>query len=510
MNACEPSGSNQAACHVCKLELSRRSDVRRHLAKQHGLTYPQVSRGRPSKSVLGSASTEMAQSGPQYRCAVCPELMRGMNALVQHMNQHDKHENAIDDDATQVLDGSETETTIKTNDASFESLQPSAPLETAQFFQNDKIDLQDIVTIPSDVPIPNLMPAIPDLPMAPSRSRRDAILLACNQQHEPPTVATRTIGIVDALELEPVAIVTAAGVEENVLAHATVACRCALPSSQPVEIKAVPSKRKLDGADGGSLLCNRCLTYKDTLDDAFRALLSVSPYTHLLQRRRFSLLTDQLCDLLNQDLDFHPHMKYFAAQLLAGCILLRIDTGEAIMVNTVEVYARKKTVDVHREPFGTRKQVTMATSLPPPIKLPHAQVWPTTLASPDGQKLVIGTLSLDALISSCIRLDPTINTQPSVGAITSIFTLKTLKESLATRVYVDQESIERALKLASNPTASSCASTDITSQLRQLKTKFHAPTTYHLCRASGPITLAHQLQESPLCLVALSKLSHIA
>lgn len=68
-------------------------------------------------------------------------------------------------------------------------------------------------------------------------------------------------------------------------------------------------------------------------------------------------------------LDLLPQMKHFAAQLLAGSIISNAINNETIIVNTIEVYGRKKIVDIHREPFGNKKYNTIPTSLPPHTRL---------------------------------------------------------------------------------------------------------------------------------------------
>lgn len=53
-------------------------------------------------------------------------------------------------------------------------------------------------------------------------------------------------------------------------------------------------------------------------------LMSIAPYQKVLQQRALLELTDELCSLLNQDWTFYGNMKYAAAQLLAGSIMMDI------------------------------------------------------------------------------------------------------------------------------------------------------------------------------------------
>ncbi|KAG0166980.1 hypothetical protein DFQ29_000698, partial [Apophysomyces sp. BC1021] len=183
----------------------------------------------------------------------------------------------------------------------------------------------------------------------------------------------------------------------------------------------------------------------------------MSPYANVLRTRQYVELGDELCELVNRDLVFYPHLKYASAQLFAGSILRNNITGKAVMANTIEMYGRKKSVDLHREPFGKLKDIALPTSLPPPIQTRYTNVWPLTLPTRDGPKLVIGTLSGNALVTSATRLDQVelsylniIMEPPSVGAITASIDLSQTKDSLATSIFLDKESITKALSLAEN------------------------------------------------------------
>ncbi|KAI8071557.1 hypothetical protein BC940DRAFT_330796 [Gongronella butleri] len=103
----------------------------------------------------------------------------------------------------------------------------------------------------------------------------------------------------------------------------------------------------------------------------------------------------------------------------------------------------------------------------------YPDVWPMTLETSNGPKLTIGTQSLNGLVTSSIRLD--CKMPPSVGATTRSFMLKKDVDSQATRIFVDQESLDRAM-------------------LRQLNSKYDSISTFFLARASGPITKAHVCQ----------------
>lgn len=63
-------------------------------------------------------------------------------------------------------------------------------------------------------------------------------------------------------------------------------------------------------------------------------------------RNKYHEIDSSMTTLLNQDWD--PEAKYVYAQLLAGAILLS-SNGETILINTIEIYGRTKTIDIHRE-----------------------------------------------------------------------------------------------------------------------------------------------------------------
>ncbi|CEI89216.1 hypothetical protein RMCBS344292_03582 [Rhizopus microsporus] len=71
-----------------------------------------------------------------------------------------------------------------------------------------------------------------------------------------------------------------------------------------------------------------------------------SPHRIMLMRNKYHEIDSSMTTLLNQDWD--PEAKYVYAQLLAGAILLS-SNGETILINTIEIYGRTKTIDIHRE-----------------------------------------------------------------------------------------------------------------------------------------------------------------
>ncbi|KAF9922698.1 hypothetical protein BGZ65_009399, partial [Modicella reniformis] len=178
--------------------------------------------------------------------------------------------------------------------------------------------------------------------------------------------------------------------------------------------------------------------------------------------------------------------------------------GQAIVINTVEVYGRLKTLDAHREQSVVRKGIPVASSLPPPFRTPYKNVWPLTIHSQEGDRLVIGTLSFNALVTSSLRLDTKMDA--SVGEHTLPFLLSDPAHSLRTRIFLDYDSVETGLRLAASPDATCVSNSDKVCQLRQTKTKFHDLSTYYLCRASSQFAQGHVYQPCTLYTLSSSDL----
>lgn len=316
------------------------------------------------------------------------------------------------------------------------------------------------------------------------RAYNEAITYVC-QQSGTENDKKKTMFMVDTLSLKPFAILDKNGNEENALAHKTIVNK--LLTNYDF-IKSIPTmKRPYEDDSDTSSLCINCLSQDHP---ELRNLFDTSPYSSLLKQRDYTPLTDDICTLLNKDWEFYPQVKYFSAIVFAGSIILNTNSNQAIMVNTVEMYGRTKTTDYHRESFGKLKNSVITNSLPPPIKTFHQNVWPTSLDVRDGKKLIIGTQVSNALITSSIRLDE--KGFISIGATSSHSMLDTIKDSLASKIFIDLNSLKSAKKLIEDSSTTHVSDIGIIfHQLRQVRTKFHLPSTYSLCRASGPITTNH-------------------
>lgn len=92
-------------------------------------------------------------------------------------------------------------------------------------------------------------------------------------------------------------------------------------------------------------------------------------------------------------------MKY-----LAGCILVNPKTSAAILVNSIEVYARSSLIVAHHERSVGKKAVPpMTTNAPSNIRYPNVRA--ISMEDADSCKLNIATQTFNGLITSSIRTD---------------------------------------------------------------------------------------------------------
>ncbi|KAF9579966.1 hypothetical protein BGW38_003563, partial [Lunasporangiospora selenospora] len=287
------------------------------------------------------------------------------------------------------------------------------------------------------VTIPEASPATLMLPTPstePPRGHDEAVLFACQRQDASELDKIATLGIVHFLGLSPLTVKDSLGVEQNALAHPDGIKRLYIGALQSPVTVPNTNKRKLM-ADS---VCQKC---SPITIPSLESVFAFSPFCSVLRTRTFVELTESICCLLNEDWNFQPQHRYGCAQMLAGCLLVNTTNGHAVLANTVEVYGRTSMVDAHCEPFGLKKGVAIRTSHPRPSAAFYKDVWPSTMFSAtEGERLVIGTQSFDALVTSSIRLD--VRDQGSVGAVTGNFRLTSEAESTATRIYLDKESLD--------------------------------------------------------------------
>ncbi|KAI8344639.1 hypothetical protein BC941DRAFT_464850 [Chlamydoabsidia padenii] len=286
----------------------------------------------------------------------------------------------------------------------------------------------------------------------PRRSFDESILRAFGQSAAFDYEKNKTLWIAESLKLQPFALTDNNQVEEIALMHCdNVASLINKSQNQSYRVKNITfsNKRKWDSSielnDGASAT---------NIEAFLLPIIHYGPYSHQLSKRGFTQLDDDGCQLLNDDWTFSPQLRFACAQLLAGAIIVNKD-NEAVLVNTVEIYNRQRTLDVHRETHQILQH--MASEL-----------------------ILFIKRVLGGVISHFDLYDTT---------------------ALTTSVFLDNESIEKANILASDPNASQINRFDLRYQLRQLRSKFQYPSTYLLCRASS--IFANDLRSQPYTIFTL-------
>ncbi|KAG0162233.1 hypothetical protein DFQ30_002570, partial [Apophysomyces sp. BC1015] len=332
-------------------------------------------------------------------------------------------------------------------------------------------------------------PKIPtiDIQRIPStvRDYDHAIIHACNGAEWTQQEQQRTINIMDAYKLRPIKIINENKVEANALTHERNLWSCSHGNMQVSPV--VPGKkRKLDTTSACDV---RLKSGHDTaamsLNASLFGALSSGPYAKHFLDEAYIEISEDLANFLNQDWSICPNLRFACSRLLAGMLFLNMDSGKALVANSVEVYCRDRNIDSHHEHFKASKNTTPANSLPPKI-CRYPGIWPTTLDDADGKKLVVGTKTFNALITSSLRLD--IHSTPEIGPATCQFLLENERQSVNTQLFVKESAWKAAKALAEDKSASFILPYDILHQMRQLRTRFHHRSTYSCCRSFNEMT----------------------
>ncbi|KAF8982371.1 hypothetical protein BGZ46_001413 [Entomortierella lignicola] len=335
------------------------------------------------------------------------------------------------------------------------------------------------------------MPIVPEA-QSNSPSYDEAVLLACQRQNVPPAKKRKTLGRARDLKVSPYWIIDSHGQVQASLANIEVVK--ALQKTGVNSAVFVPDPESSGFGRSESLSIEKVAgPGQPELD----SMLALSPFSKILSRRRFVPLNREYCDFLNEDWGIRPGFRYACAQILAGCILLNTRNGQAILVNTIEVYGRMRSTDIHRE---SAKNGTVDSSLPNPTRCYYNRVMPVTMgigAGYEKPKLIIGTNMFDGLITCSTRLDACFlgeKGRHSIGPSNNTFVVKSDEDCQAVRIFLDLDSVTDAYATANDHNAYRTAVGSSIHQLRQLKTSFHDPSTYYMCRAWGPLTSAHVCQ----------------
>ncbi|KAF9437844.1 hypothetical protein BGZ76_010929 [Entomortierella beljakovae] len=298
----------------------------------------------------------------------------------------------------------------------------------------------------------------------------DAVISACSKENASEEEKEKLLSLLSTYNMRPIMLRNSRG-EGYALVHESIMEGISSPDLTIAPIPPNTKRKRLHTSQS-----------RPEITRDLESLLSTSIYAETLQKRTFVELDYKISKHLNTDWMAYPQLRYACAQLLAGCILLNSKNGHAVIVNTVEVYGRKISVDTHCEPCYIVDSHPIQTSLPPTYAR-YSNVWPLTMDSEGTERLIIGTQIFHAQITSSLRLDS--NFSASVGDMPPSFRLTDRTASCATKIYLDQESIKLASKIMKDRNAWCISRKQELWQLRSIKSNFHDPCTYYLCRASS-------------------------
>ncbi|CEG75863.1 hypothetical protein RMATCC62417_10839 [Rhizopus microsporus] len=208
-----------------------------------------------------------------------------------------------------------------------------------------------------------------------SKMQRDygqAIIHACQSMDATKEEKIKDKWIIERIPLEPFALISRDDdgneVEYDALSHHK---NIKSMSNRTFECRPIiPSKRPLDTNATEPSICND-----------LASLIYKSPHRQLLASREYFELDDTAELLLNKDWLHEPQVKFACAQVLAGAVLMNVNNGEAILVNTVEMYGGTKSADIHRElPFSL--SMSIFTTKPT-----YANIWPHIRSTETGPNL---------------------------------------------------------------------------------------------------------------------------
>ncbi|KAG0162664.1 hypothetical protein DFQ28_000919, partial [Apophysomyces sp. BC1034] len=330
-------------------------------------------------------------------------------------------------------------------------------------------------------------PTIPTLPLAsrPSsivlRDYDNAVIHAFGEVDETPERKLQTAKFVDAMCLEPLAVLDSNGMEENLLGRMSVISSLVSKQKRGHALTLEPTPKRIKTEDSPKMC-----TMPVDLDLVVRNSHAIES----LVKNKYVEMTDDIAELFNQDWLFRPQMRFFAAKALSGAVVVDPILCTAVMINTIEVYGRSNLVDAHHERCINKKGIT-APSTNPPVDSRYRHIWVLTVTDSDGTKLNIGTKTFDALVTSSIRLDE--KHKPELGPTTSKFIVGET-HGRQIQIFLDASNYKLATKSAQNGNATNIQDLDILQQLRQVRSKFGEHSTYIPSRASSPLCNFHRTQ----------------
>jgi hypothetical protein len=209
-------------------------------------------------------------------------------------------------------------------------------------------------------------------------------------------------------------------------------------------------------------------------DYLHQTLYQSKAYSFLLKLDQYHEVSIGDRQILNRDWMYGEEVRLASAQLLGGAIL--VDGEQLLFINTAEVYARSPSLDVHHERLDP---VATFSSVPTPSG-PYNNLSVLAYENDNSRKLIIGTYSFNALVTSSIRLDldHDLETGPST---------KNFSPSPYTKIFIANTS-QTAVNDIIRTKKSVLYDFDTLHQLRQLRSRLTSPSTYSISRASSLLT----------------------
>ncbi|KAI7906960.1 uncharacterized protein BX663DRAFT_494339 [Cokeromyces recurvatus] len=294
----------------------------------------------------------------------------------------------------------------------------------------------------------------------------DSVISSFELTEEKYSMEKRIVGIVSSLNLEPFGIYNENDGEMS-----------ALTSKNNIDIliekyhgeKVFISRKRRD-------IEEKKVMRQFSNDNGFSSRILNGPYAKTLSKRHYFELTKNICTLLNTCWLSSPNMKYFAAKVMAGAILYNFETGQTLLITSLEMYGRTPSVDPHFE----NPQVSF-----PPSDIKYQNMWPMTNKTNEGTKLIIRTMEFNYLITASIRVDSI--HLPEVRPSTKSFLLNSVESSKNTQIFLDRNVYEEAKLLGENLECSRIEISHSLYQVRQIRSKLTEIETYDKLRATFDI-----------------------
>jgi hypothetical protein len=198
-----------------------------------------------------------------------------------------------------------------------------------------------------------------------------------------------------------------------------------------------------------------------------RALVR-SPFYNSVKHFEFKVPNEDVIQLLNGDWRINPCYRFASSKILTGCLL--VEDSKLLYVNCVEPYSKLPTLDAHFERFSME-----------PFPPPNVNLWVKKVTTDNAHKLLICSHVADFLVVSSMRLDQDLGCE--LGPTTN-----NLNPTANCRILIAAESIMEALRILEKNLQQCQQQGDILAQLRQVRSKFDAPSTYLPCRSFSSLT----------------------